>query len=78
MKEKNYKDYIKSKILSYEKRIVFDYENTWCFLVSYVRSLKKEDITTLFCLGKKLKNDDSKLAYGSSAKDSLIYSKFLS
>lgn len=77
-KEKEYINYIKSKIFSYEKRIVFDCGNTWSFLISYVRYLKREDITTLFCLGKKLKNDDSKLAYGSSAKDSLIYSKFLS
>lgn len=72
-----YKFYIEDKIKRFHKTIYFNLDKTWYFLVSYIRSHLIEDITTLFGLSKNFKSDESKLAYGSTAKDSLIFSKFL-
>lgn len=72
-----YKEYIKGKTKQFNKTIHFNIDKTWYFLVAYIRLHLKEDITALFSLSKNFKSDESKLAYGSTAKDSLIFSKFL-
>lgn len=77
LKENEYKEYIKEKMKKFHKTIYFNVDKTWYFLIAYIRSHLKEDITALFSLSKNFKNDESKLAYGSTAKDSLIFSKFL-
>lgn len=75
--EDDYKVYIKERIKNFNKTIYFNIDKTWYFLVAYIRLHLKEDITALFSLSKNFKSDESKLAYGSTAKDSLIFSKFL-
>ncbi|MGJ0457050.1 hypothetical protein NG782_10160 [Aliarcobacter cryaerophilus] len=75
--EDDYKVYIKERIKNFNKTIYFNIDKTWYFLVAYIRLHLKEDITALFSLSKNFKSDESKLAYASTAKDSLIFSKFL-
>lgn len=77
LSEEEYKSHIKNKIVSFPKTITFDYSKTWYFLIAFVRSHLKEDITSLFSMSKNFQNDESKLAYGSTAKGSIIYSNFL-
>ena len=72
-----YKEYIKGKTKQFNKTIHFNIDKTWYFLISYIRLHLKEDVTALFSLSKNFKSDESKLAYGSTAKDSLIFSNFL-
>ena len=45
--------------------------------LSYIRFVQKEDITTIFCLAKNQQIDEGKLAYGSSAKNSTVFSNYL-
>ena len=71
--EDDYKVYIKERIKNFNKTIYFNIDKTWYFLVAYIRLHLKEDITALFSLSKNFKSDESKLAYGSTAKDSLIF-----
>lgn len=75
--EKEYEIYIKSKISTFNKKIEFNIKNTWYFLISYIRFVQKEDITTIFCLAKNQQIDEGKLAYGSSAKNSTVFSNYL-
>ena len=75
--EDEYKKYIKNKIKKFNKTIHFNINKTWYFLIAFIRSNLTEDITALFSLSKNFKSDESKLAYGSTAKDSIIFSNFL-
>lgn len=72
-----YFTYMKDKIKSFDKTIHFDVKHMWRLVSSYIRIKKKEDMSSMFCIGRYQQNDTPRLAYTSTPKESQIHSKYI-
>ena len=72
-----YFSYIKDKIKLFDKKIYFDPKHMWRLISSYIREKKKEDMSSMFCIGRYQQNDTPRLAYSSTPEKSQVHSKYI-
>jgi len=72
-----YFSYIKDKIKAFDKKIHFDPKHLWRLIYSYIKANKKEDMSSMFCVGRYQQNDTPRLAYSSTPQKSQVHSKYM-
>jgi len=74
---KRYESYITQRVENFHKKIVIKPNQMWRIVESYKKESLKEEMSTLFCVGKYQINDRAKMAYTSVHSKGQIHAEFI-
>lgn len=72
-----YEQYISKKVKVFGKKIVIKPKQMWRMVEAYKKETLKEEMSTLFCVGKYQMIDRSKMAYTSTHNQGQIHAEFI-
>lgn len=75
--KKWYENYVTNKVESFDKKISIKPKQIWRTVEAYKKEMLKEEMSTLFCVGKYQKIDRSKMAYTSVHNKGQIHARFI-
>ena len=75
--QKWYQNYVTDKAKSFDKKISIKPKQMWRMVEAYRKEKLKEEMSTLFCVGKYQIIDKSKMAYASVHKNGQIHAEFI-
>jgi hypothetical protein len=75
--EKWYENYVKKRVEAFDKKIVIKPKQMWRVVEAYRKETLKEEMSTLFCVGKYQIVDRSKMAYASVHHKGQVHAEFI-
>jgi len=72
-----YENYISKKVEAFDKKISIKPKQMWRVVEAYKKEMLKEEMSTLFCVGKYQIVDRSKMAYASVHSKGQIHAEFI-